>query len=228
METRENSGRRTNSVSHSHTHTESFHSPLRANSPLRSDDADPPFSTPEASPGKSPCKAIVALDKFSRAKTPLEQRKAVPEHRKHAVSRMEPPNLVANAATDVTRRNGAETEEKSPVVEYNRSVREDMSVVPKVEDGGGRRGGGGELEDGDGGENRPARALTSILKRSRREVMLRRGALGFRICEVVFCLISFSVMAADKTQGWSGDSFDRYKEYRFVSINQQLNHFKNI
>ncbi|EPS65781.1 hypothetical protein M569_08996, partial [Genlisea aurea] len=29
------------------------------------------------------------------------------------------------------------------------------------------------------------------------------------------CLISFSVMAADKTQGWSGDSFYRYMEYRY-------------
>jgi len=45
--------------------------------------------------------------------------------------------------------------------------------------------------------------------------MLKKVALGFRLSEVVLCLISFSVMAADKTSGWSGDSFDRYKEYRF-------------
>ena len=44
--------------------------------------------------------------------------------------------------------------------------------------------------------------------------MLKKVALGFRLSEVVLCLISFSVMAADKTRGWSGDSFDRYKEYR--------------
>ena len=49
----------------------------------------------------------------------------------------------------------------------------------------------------------------------KREVMLKKVALGFRLSEVVLCLISFSVMAADKTRGWSGDSFDRYKEYRF-------------
>ncbi|VFQ95653.1 unnamed protein product [Cuscuta campestris] len=41
------------------------------------------------------------------------------------------------------------------------------------------------------------------------------AALGFRVCEAVFCAISFSVMAADKTKGWSGDSWDRYKEYRY-------------
>ncbi|XP_061354110.1 CASP-like protein 4A3 [Gastrolobium bilobum] len=50
--------------------------------------------------------------------------------------------------------------------------------------------------------------------------MARKAALGFRLSEVVLCLISFSVMAADKTQGWSGDSFDRYKEYRYcLSVN---------
>ncbi|XP_068643205.1 CASP-like protein 4A3 [Aristolochia californica] len=45
--------------------------------------------------------------------------------------------------------------------------------------------------------------------------MLKRAELGFRICSLIFCLISFSVMAADKTQGWAGDSFERYKEYRY-------------
>nr|GLL36218.1 CASP-like protein 4A3 isoform X1 [Ipomoea trifida] len=48
-----------------------------------------------------------------------------------------------------------------------------------------------------------------------RHAMVSKAALGFRVCEVIFCLISFSVMAADKTQGWSGDSWDRYKEYRY-------------
>lgn len=43
---------------------------------------------------------------------------------------------------------------------------------------------------------------------------LRVVNIGFRLIEVVLCLISFSVMAADKTKGWSGDSYDRYKEYR--------------
>ncbi|XP_061365383.1 CASP-like protein 4A3 [Gastrolobium bilobum] len=47
------------------------------------------------------------------------------------------------------------------------------------------------------------------------EEVVRKAALGFRLSEVVVCLISFSVMAADKTQGWSGDSFYRYKEYRY-------------
>ncbi|KAF2311403.1 hypothetical protein GH714_022709 [Hevea brasiliensis] len=56
--------------------------------------------------------------------------------------------------------------------------------------------------------------------RSRREDMMKVTELGFRISEVVLCLISFSVMTADKTQGWSGDSYDRYGEYRYcLSVN---------
>ncbi|XP_044484672.1 CASP-like protein 4A2 [Mangifera indica] len=49
---------------------------------------------------------------------------------------------------------------------------------------------------------------------------LRVVNIGFRLIEVVLCLISFSVMAADKSQGWSGDSYDRYKEFRYcLSVN---------
>ncbi|KAL8118316.1 CASP-like protein 4A3 [Apium graveolens] len=66
-----------------------------------------------------------------------------------------------------------------------------------------------------GGQRRSRAAVESILKRSRKDLSVERAALGLRVCEIVLCLISFSVMAADKTQGWSGDSFDRYKEYRY-------------
>lgn len=45
--------------------------------------------------------------------------------------------------------------------------------------------------------------------------MVTMVALVLRALEFVFCLVSFSVMASNKTQGWSGDSFDRYKEYRY-------------
>jgi hypothetical protein len=68
-------------------------------------------------------------------------------------------------------------------------------------------------EDG-GGRGKP-RTTAATPAWSKSDVMTGKVALGFRLSEVVLCLISFSVMAADKTQGWSGDSFDRYKEYRF-------------
>lgn len=51
--------------------------------------------------------------------------------------------------------------------------------------------------------------------KSKGEDVLNIPALGFRLSEVIFCLISLSVMAANKTQGWSGDSYDRYIEYRY-------------
>jgi hypothetical protein len=58
------------------------------------------------------------------------------------------------------------------------------------------------------------RSTASVMRGSRKEEKMKIGELGFRVSEIVLCLISFSVMAADKTKGWSGDSFDRYKEYR--------------
>lgn len=58
------------------------------------------------------------------------------------------------------------------------------------------------------------RSTASVMRGSREEEKMKIGELGFRVSEIVLCLISFSVMAADKTKGWSGDSFDRYKEYR--------------
>lgn len=50
---------------------------------------------------------------------------------------------------------------------------------------------------------------------NQKEGLVNKVALGVRVLEFVFCLVSFSVMASNKTQGWSGDSFDRYREYRF-------------
>jgi uncharacterized membrane protein YcjF (UPF0283 family) len=70
-------------------------------------------------------------------------------------------------------------------------------------------------------ERRP-RSASSVGRTA--EEVTRKAALGFRLCEVVVCLISFSVMAANKTQGWSGDSYDRYKEYRYVPFH---NNFHN-
>ncbi|XP_022740050.1 CASP-like protein 4A1 [Durio zibethinus] len=55
----------------------------------------------------------------------------------------------------------------------------------------------------------------SILRRIKRDKRVKRALLGFRISGFVFCLVSFSVLAADKDQGWALDSFYRYKEFRF-------------
>lgn len=95
---------------------------------------------------------------------------------------------------------------------FNRSVRD--GVPPGVEklemglDGG----------EGAGGERRSRSAVDAILRRSKRDMTVKKAMLGFRVCQLILCLTAFSVMAADKTQGWSGDSYDRYKEYRFISF----------
>ncbi|KAK3035306.1 hypothetical protein RJ639_034014 [Escallonia herrerae] len=162
------------------SHADSFHSPLRFDSPLHSDD---PFPPPDKSPSKSPSRAIVTVDRYyTSIRSPVRSHQKPPDTLN--VSSNSPP----------------------PVVVINRSVLEDTSLP------GGTKVGPG---NGIGGERRSRASVAGILRRSTGEVTVDRAALGFRICEVVLCLISFSVMAADKTQGWSGDSFDRYKEYRY-------------
>lgn len=47
-----------------------------------------------------------------------------------------------------------------------------------------------------------------------------RYAVAVRVLAAALCMISFSVMAADKNKGWTLDSFDRYAEYRYcLSVN---------
>ncbi|KAF5734753.1 hypothetical protein HS088_TW15G00245 [Tripterygium wilfordii] len=96
--------------------------------------------------------------------------------------------------------------QSQPPMVFNRAVKEDgPATATRV----GHAVGDGRFD-----------TTSSVPRTSIREDRLKMAELGFRISEVVLCLISFSVMAADKTQGWSGDSFDRYKEYRYsLSMN---------
>ncbi|KAL4634014.1 hypothetical protein ACB092_04G166300 [Castanea dentata] len=196
-----------NSDSSAH-YNDSPHSPLRFHSPLRSELGDPPetppYHSPEASPEKPPpdySKAVVAFDKY----TQFSPQQSTPEK----------PNLTNN-------NNAATQTEKSPspLVVFNRAMREEPPMsVTKVGPSGGV-GGGGAGVVGRGVEDGRRSAHMSMLRRSKRDIMVGKAALGFRFSEIVLCLISFSVMAADKTQGWSGDSFDRYTEYRYcLSVN---------
>ncbi|XP_010450683.1 PREDICTED: CASP-like protein 4A1 [Camelina sativa] len=45
--------------------------------------------------------------------------------------------------------------------------------------------------------------------------LIRKALLGFRVTAFVSCLVSFSVMVADRDKGWARDSFYNYKEFRF-------------
>ncbi|KAJ6796605.1 CASP-like protein 4A3 isoform X2 [Iris pallida] len=54
--------------------------------------------------------------------------------------------------------------------------------------------------------------------RERREVV--RAAGWLRVSALVLSLLSVSLMAADRTSGWAGDSFERYREFRYCfSVN---------
>ncbi|KAJ8566990.1 hypothetical protein K7X08_019198 [Anisodus acutangulus] len=69
---------------------------------------------------------------------------------------------------------------------------------------------------GDGG-----RKITPPLRKAKMEdEMVKKAALGFRILGFLFGLVSFSVLAADRNQGWALDSFERYMEFRYcISVN---------
>ncbi|KAJ0971705.1 hypothetical protein J5N97_019664 [Dioscorea zingiberensis] len=65
-----------------------------------------------------------------------------------------------------------------------------------------------------------SRAVSGILRRGQVVVALKRAAVVLRAAAGALSLIAFSLMASDKTQGWAGDSFDRYTEYKYlVSVN---------
>jgi len=175
----------------SSTHMESPHSPLRFHSPLRSELGDPPESPPYESPEYS-------------LERPVENSKAIV-----AVDRFTQYPPLASPADRQKPQENAKL--PSPLVVFNRSRREEpppsvTKVGPSV-----------------GEEGRGSGMMASNQRRSKREEMdqmVNKAALGFRLSEFVLCLVSFAVMAADKTQGWSGDSFDRYKEYRYcLSVN---------
>lgn len=81
-------------------------------------------------------------------------------------------------------------------------------------------GSGGGTGDGGGDSGRrERRRKTGVVARARREkLMVKRVGLGLRVWEFVICLVSFSVMAADKNRGWALDSFDHYTEFRCLLI----------
>lgn len=164
-------------------------SPLCYLSPMRSDAGDPSETPPYGSPELSP------------QKPPPNNSKAIMAVDKFTQFRPQKPPDNAKSP--------------SPVVMYsNRAVKEDAPLsVPKMGPNGVVRAPGDGVDGGGVGRSR---AAMMSRRPPKRDEMVKTAALGFRVSELVLCLISFSVMAADKTQGWSGDSFDRYKEYRYL------------
>ncbi|KAK6920717.1 Casparian strip membrane protein domain [Dillenia turbinata] len=183
-------------------------SPLRFWSPLRSDQFDPPPPPLASQPPQPPPLQQPPPEVFHQSKALTVIEKPPPAFSPLRSPRKEPAKPVFTSAPPQPESVAVKAQSQSPVmVQFNRSIKDELTAVTKVEQGRGVR-------DGEGG------AVNSILWRSSREKLLKKVELGFRVLEAVLCLISFSVLAADKTQGWSGDSFDRYKEYRYcVAIN---------
>ncbi|KAK7291635.1 hypothetical protein RIF29_06941 [Crotalaria pallida] len=199
----------------SSTQLNSPHTPLRVGSSPRSDAGDPhdshspplTFHSPENSLGNH-------HTDNSRAITIIENS----PHHSHSHSHSSSPLPSPLPPSD----HRSSPEDVPPELVMNRAMRQEPPPhatnygQPAV---GGRRG--REESGGGRGKGRGRSPAPSQAKPKREGTgVAQKVALGFRVSELVLCLISFSVMAADKTQGWSGDSFDRYKEYRYcLSMN---------
>ncbi|GAB2269857.1 hypothetical protein Dimus_004777 [Dionaea muscipula] len=170
------------------------HSPLRAESPLHSDEPDRTTSLSSKASGG----VIASIEKYySPLNSPLPA---------------SPPK------TSADNHSNNNVNSSSHIINFSRSGATPPASLTEKNLGGGEGGG----ERGKDRKRKGVRfgAVEEIVERSRRVNVIQRVALGLRVCEFLLCLISFSVMASDKTQGWSGDSFDRYKEYRFcLSVN---------
>lgn len=120
-----------------------------------------------------------------------------------------PPAEDVKAASSVVVTNRFQVEPKV-VTKIDPGAQEGVVGVKDVEEG---TGGGA----GCGGDNRRLRPDVHNLLRSKKEAKLNKALLGLRIVDFVLCLISFSVLAADREQGWALDSFYVYKEFRYVA-----------
>ncbi|XP_009758099.1 CASP-like protein 4A3 isoform X1 [Nicotiana sylvestris] len=109
----------------------------------------------------------------------------------------------------------------SPEAVVKRSIKEEPLAIVKADlvfSDGTTIGEGGD--GGGGNRRRKVRPPFSIIRKGKRDEMVKKAALGFRIFGFLFCLVSFSVLAADRNQGWALDSFERYKEFRYsMSVN---------
>lgn len=155
------------------------------------------------SPEDSPLSSMSSLSSLSHGFSPeRNQQEPEPELEELEESHGSPP---LDPLPDLS---GARVTSPVPVPVVNRYVREE-TVPIKLSDHGAQRG---YFEKPHEERKRPS--VGSDRRTSDKLGSMKKLALGFRIFEVLFCLISLSVMATDKRQGWALDSFYRYKEFR--------------
>ncbi|XP_058772242.1 CASP-like protein 4A1 [Vicia villosa] len=105
--------------------------------------------------------------------------------------------------------------EPAVITKVDPGAEEGFVGVKEVEREKSATGGDG----GDGGGRRLRPDVSSLL-RSEKVANLNKFLLGLRIGGFVFCLVSFSVLVADRKKGWALDSFYLYKEFRYsLSVN---------
>lgn len=169
-------------------------------------------SPPARSPEDSPVSTMSSLSSLSHGFSP-ERVEVEPEaeaevEASHGSPPLDPlPDLSAARVTL-----------PAPVPTVNRYVRDETVPIKKMEYGAkdgyvGRPA--EEAQTGGGGRGRRWRPSVGSVRRTDKEGSMKKIALGFRIFELLFCMVSLSVMATDKHQGWALDSFYRYKEFRY-------------
>ncbi|KAK6155186.1 hypothetical protein DH2020_009434 [Rehmannia glutinosa] len=158
----------------------------------------------------SPARSSLASD-HSRGSSPENEKLHSPENRRPTAA------VVSRDVFKEPTENMRVVLEKPMAVVERAVLEEPKPVAGKTDSGPGVVEGGG---GGGGSGRRRSRPSLSILREAKKEKMVKKAALGFRIFGFLFCLVSFSVMAADRNQGWALDSFDRYKEFRYcMSVN---------
>ncbi|GFP96054.1 CASP-like protein 4a3 [Phtheirospermum japonicum] len=159
--------------------------------------------SPIGSPGNSPVRSSLASDHIDINHSPEQDKLHSPENK---------PPPAAVVRRDVFKEpmeNRVVLEEPMSMAVVERAVLEEPKAVS-----------GPAVVEGGGGGRRRYRPSLSILRGAKREKMVKKSALGFRVFGFLFCLVSFSVMSADRNQGWAVDSFDRYREFRYcMSVN---------
>ncbi|XP_076957959.1 CASP-like protein 4A1 [Bidens hawaiensis] len=153
-----------------------------------------------SAPDDSPASSVSSLSSLSHGFSP-ERPESEPDPQPqtpHGSPPLDPlPELPPDRITSPT---------PVPMVNLNRYVREETPPVKKSEH---------DPVDGFVRQPTAVAGATNRRRRSDKQGSLKKIALGFRIFEVIFCLVSLSVMATDKRQGWAMDSYNRYKEFRY-------------
>ncbi|KAL2505170.1 CASP-like protein 4A3 [Abeliophyllum distichum] len=157
----------------------------------------PTIKSPVTSPEDSPARSSVSFDNTSLTHGSYPGEKDAPEY----------PTEKSPAAVEAVLNRDVREEPTAAITKNDPFVR-NASVMETKKSGGSRTG------------RRKVMPSLSILRTTKREKMVKKAALGFRVFGFLFCLVSFSVMAADRNQGWALDSFESYKEFRYcMSVN---------